>query len=100
VTAAPIPLKDYGVVIAYGDITKRKVIEKKLKESYDNLERIVQERTKELTEKNKDLETFNRAMVDREMRIIEIKKEVNRLCQELRQAPKYRSDFDDNTSGN
>ncbi|MBK9391994.1 MAG: hypothetical protein IPN68_18065 [Bacteroidetes bacterium] len=24
VTAAPIPLKDYGVIITYGDITERK----------------------------------------------------------------------------
>ena len=37
----------------------------------------------ELRNRTEELEMFNEAMVDREMRIIEIKKEVNHLCNEL-----------------
>jgi transcriptional regulator with GAF, ATPase, and Fis domain len=39
--------------------------------------------------KNEDLEKFNTALVDREMRLVEIKKEVNNLCVELGHTPKY-----------
>ncbi len=37
VNAAPIPLKNYGVVISYSDITKRKTAEEELKKSHDLL---------------------------------------------------------------
>jgi PAS domain S-box-containing protein len=33
VTAAPIPLEDYGVAVAYGDVTRRKQVEEALRES-------------------------------------------------------------------
>jgi PAS domain S-box-containing protein len=36
-----------------------------------------------------ELEKFNRAMVDREKRIVEMKEEVNRLCRELGREPEY-----------
>jgi predicted nucleic acid-binding Zn-ribbon protein len=36
-----------------------------------------------------ELETFNRAMVGREMRLIELKEEINRLCAELGRPPAY-----------
>jgi len=41
----------------------------------------------------KELEVFNRAMVDREMRIIEMKEEVNRLCKLLNIEKKYPEDW-------
>ena len=44
---------------------------------------------KELERRAKELEMFNKAMVDREMKIIELKKEVNRLCAGLGQEPVY-----------
>ncbi|MFH1970058.1 MAG: PAS domain S-box protein [Verrucomicrobiota bacterium] len=44
---------------------------------------------KELQERTTALEEFNQAMVGREQRIIEIKEEVNALCQELGREPKY-----------
>jgi len=37
----------------------------------------------ELTESNNELERFNRLAVGREMRVIELKREVNGLCEEL-----------------
>jgi PAS domain S-box-containing protein len=52
----------------------------------------VEERTKaaeELRISNRELERFNRAMVDRELRMIELKKEVNELCARASQPPRY-----------
>ncbi len=53
------------------DVTERKRNEQRLRDHAQELER------------------FNRVMVDREMRIIEIKEEVNRLCERLGEAPVY-----------
>jgi PAS domain S-box-containing protein len=43
----------------------------------------------DLLKHTKELEVFNNAMVDREMRIIEMKEEVNRMCQLLNIEKKY-----------
>jgi PAS domain S-box-containing protein len=53
------------------DITRRKMAEE------------------ELRRRTEELEAFNRAMVDREMKIIEMKEEVNRLCLELGRPEAY-----------
>ncbi|MGD8778439.1 MAG: PAS domain S-box protein [Ignavibacteria bacterium] len=45
---------------------------------------------KELNKKIDELERFNRAMVGREMRMIELKEEVNNLCEKLSLPKKYR----------
>lgn len=60
------------------DITARKQSEAALREAHELLLRRAAE-----------LEAFNRAMVDREQRIIEMKEEVNALCQELGRDPEY-----------
>jgi PAS domain S-box-containing protein len=60
-----------GAVVVFHDITERR--------------RTEEERLRHTEE----LEKFNRAMIDREKRMIEIKEEVNRLCQELGREPKY-----------
>ncbi len=41
VTAAPLPLEGYGVVITYGDITKNKIAEDALRESEERLGSII-----------------------------------------------------------
>ena len=53
------------------------------------LEQRVDERTQALRASNAELARFNEAMVGRELRMIELKKEVNALCAELRQPPRY-----------
>ncbi|OGD24747.1 MAG: hypothetical protein A2Y69_15515 [Candidatus Aminicenantes bacterium RBG_13_59_9] len=72
-TGAPILSGDspIGAVIVFRDITERIQAEE---ERWTHVE---------------DLEKFNKAMIDREKRIIEIKEEVNRLCLELGREPKY-----------
>jgi PAS domain S-box-containing protein len=52
VTAAPIPLKGYGVAIAYGDITRHKEIEDEIRRLNEDLEQRVVERTSELAAAN------------------------------------------------
>ena len=55
VTAAPLPIENYGVVITYNNITKRIYAEDELRRAHDILEMTVQERTVELTNANKEL---------------------------------------------
>jgi len=97
------------------DITDRKEAEEKLKHAYDELELRVQQRTEELRHTNAELEEeiierkraeealraaneeltrFNRAMVGRELRMIELKKEVNDLCEQASQSPRYHLEFE------
>ena len=65
--------KPYGLAGFAQDITERKQAEEKLKKSMDEIER------------------FNRLMVGREGRVIEMKKEVNSLLAELGKEPEYKS---------
>ena len=55
VSASPIPLKDYGVVIAYNDISKRVQAEEALRHAHEKLEITIQQRTKELQQANDEL---------------------------------------------
>jgi two-component system, chemotaxis family, CheB/CheR fusion protein len=43
----------------------------------------------EIRQRNEELERFNKAAVDREVRMVELKKEVNQLTQELGKRPRY-----------
>jgi PAS domain S-box-containing protein len=52
VTAAPIPLKGYGVAIAYGDITRHKEIEDEIRRLNEDLELRGLDRTRELAAAN------------------------------------------------
>jgi PAS domain S-box-containing protein len=55
VTAAPIPLKGYGVAVAYGDITRNKEIEDEIRRLNEDLEQRVADRTRELAAANAQL---------------------------------------------
>jgi PAS domain S-box-containing protein len=64
------------------DITERKRVEEE-----------VRRRVEELRVSNEDLERFNNVSVGRELRMIELKKEINRLCVESGQPPRYPLEF-------
>jgi PAS domain S-box-containing protein len=68
-------------VVIMRDITERKKAE-------DELSR----RMEELRATNDELARFNRAAVDRELRMVELKKQVNELCVKAGMEPKYKVD--------
>jgi PAS domain S-box-containing protein len=92
-----------GFVVSARNITARKKAEEDLGKQQDQLEELVEERTTELQkeieervqveqklrERTEELEVFNKAMVDREMRIIKLKEETNDLCKALGKDPRY-----------
>ena len=80
------PLESIGTI---HDITEIKMAEEKQRHFNTELEQQVAARTAELDEINRKLERFNQLMVEREMRVIEIKHELNRLCQETGRPPAY-----------
>ena len=72
------PVRMIGVCI---DITKRK-----------QAEEFLQQKAKELRAGNVELELFNRAAVGRELRMIELKEEIDALCRRLGEPPRYAMD--------
>ena len=74
------------------DITDVKTARAALEQVNEALEQRVAARTAELTATNEDLTRFNRAMVDRELRMIELKSQINDLCRRAGQPPPYASE--------
>lgn len=64
------------------DITDRKLTEQALQQKAENLQA-----------SNAELEQFNLTMVGRELRMIELKEEVNALCRRLGEPPRYEMDI-------
>ena len=84
--------KPVGVIGIITDITEIKLIERELAIHRDQLERLIEERTTELKDKNeelisknKELERMNQLFVGREFRIKELKNIVKELEDELKQ---------------
>jgi two-component system CheB/CheR fusion protein len=71
-----------GVVITFVDITTRKESEEHLRQNLEELAR------------------FNKAMVSRESRMIELKKEINDLCQRLGEPERYPLEFEKEDKNN
>ena len=65
------------------DITEQKRIEEDLEAYRQNLEEMVKERTADLEKKTGELERFNKLFVDRELRMVELKKRIGTLEKEL-----------------
>ena len=89
----PTPLRDDEGRVGGGinmlmDITERKKNEEALLHSHA-----------ELSERAEELARFNRAAVGREIRMIELKKEVNELCLRLGEAPRYPLEFEREEKG-
>lgn len=70
------------IILAIEDITVRKEMEQKLAGYTKGLEVEVAERTVELANRIKDLESINKTMVNRELKMVELKKE-NESLKEL-----------------
>ena len=65
-----------GVVVTFVNVTERKIVEEELRRHSEELTR------------------FNAAMVGREQRMIELKKEINDLSSRLGGKPRYKVDFE------
>jgi PAS domain S-box-containing protein len=97
ISGAAIDLAGEACVLAVAeDITERVRAESAVRALTADLEQRVLDRTAELMNANlalqtrtDELEMFNRAMIGREKRVIELKEEVNQLCARLRLAPAY-----------
>lgn len=61
------------------EILERKKVEKELNQIHEKLEELINERTKELEDKNKDLERMNKLFVGRELRMKELKEIIKKL---------------------
>lgn len=77
-----------GITVLGTDVTVRKHAEETLRRN----ERRERERAEELKAMNEELARFNRAMVGRETRMIELKKEINELCRKLGEPQRYATD--------
>ena len=66
----------YFIVLLY---YKNKEYDRNLKKAHNQLEKKVEERTKQLKLKNEDLEKFNKFAIGRELKMVELKKKINEL---------------------
>lgn len=67
------------------DITRRKEAEEELKKLKEQLEIEVQEKTGELQQRVAELEEYQKATINREYRINELKEEIKKLKQEIKE---------------
>lgn len=67
------------IIIALEDISLRKELEDKLSEHSKELEAKIAERTEQLAARVKELEQMNESMVGRELKMVELKKEIEHL---------------------
>jgi len=82
ITVDPVFNEDGKMIYAVhivSDITERKRGEDEINSLNEELEERVAARTSELKEKNEQLERFNKLFVDRELRMVELKKEIKSL---------------------
>jgi len=64
------------IILAMEDITEKRNLEIKLTQYTESLEDKVIKRTKELAERIRELESLNKTMIGRELKMVELKKEI------------------------
>ena len=74
------------IILAIEDITPRKEIEKRLAEYTKGLEEKVRQRTTELVDRVAELESLNKTMIGRELKMVELKREIEALKKRLKKA--------------
>lgn len=67
------------IILAIEDVTDRKQLELEMANYTKGLEVKVAERTKELTNRVQELESLNKTMIGRELKMVELKKEIENL---------------------
>jgi hypothetical protein len=73
------------ILLAIEDITEKKEIEKKLADYSKDLEKAVAGKTEELRIRINELSKTNELMVGRELKMVEMKKEIEELKEKIRQ---------------
>lgn len=71
------------IIMAMEDVSKQRLLEEKLKTYAKELEVKVLERTNELELRIKELEELNQSTVNRELRMIELKKQIDDLTSKV-----------------
>jgi len=75
---------DQLIILAMEDITDKENLEKKLAKYTEGLEKKIVERTAELADRVKELESVNKTMVGRELKMVELKKEIENLKKQVK----------------
>lgn len=84
VTAYLVSVRNEHIIIAiHRNITERKRAKENLLRLNEELDQRVKERTKELELRNRELEQMNKAFVGRELKMVELKKQIRELEIEL-----------------
>jgi PAS domain S-box-containing protein len=86
-----IKLDSETIGVVATDLTESKKAEAELLKHREHLQELVDARTAELQSTNAELARFNQAMVGRELRMVELKKEINALCARVGELPRYPS---------
>ncbi len=83
------PLETAELTAQIQAMTKIKAANRSQRKEKDHLEALVHERTRELAEQLHELQRWHNLMLDREGRIIELKREVNELLAKAGESPRY-----------
>ena len=95
VLARGVPIKhEQGGILGWAGINLDISRLKEAEESLRQLTARLQQRTTDLESTNEDLTRLNKVMVGRELRMIELKKEVNALCAKAGLPPAYELEFE------
>jgi len=78
------------ILLAMEDITKEKQLENQLRDYAKKLNVEVAEKTKQLELRVKELEKLNKTMVGRELKMVELKKEIDELKAIVSSKPRYK----------